>query len=65
MASKLELSDLTVTSFQTSSVQSSSVLAPAGESWPAVCTCINICAPTEDVYCGGGGGPPSAAVAIA
>ena len=56
MAIKLDIGDLTVTSFQTSADQTISTLRPPEESWPAMCTCIGICAPTEDINCGGDGG---------
>jgi len=49
--SELNLDQLQVTSFQTTA-ESDSI--GGGESWPAVCTCINICQPTEDIYCSGG-----------
>jgi hypothetical protein len=49
MATKLSLGDLTVTSFETTS--SAMALAPAGESFPGMCTCIGICRPTEDINC--------------
>jgi len=45
--------DLKVTSFPTQ--ESENMISTGGEnSWPAVCTCIGICRPTEDIYCSGG-----------
>lgn len=49
MATKLSLNDLDVTSFDTTSPAIS--LAPAGESYPGMCSCIGICQPTEDINC--------------
>ncbi|HYW10196.1 MAG TPA: hypothetical protein VE913_24740 [Longimicrobium sp.] len=63
MAARLDISDLEVTSFQTTSTQVATAMAPPAESWPAMCTCIGICQPTEDIACGGGGGPLQPAAA--
>ena len=46
--------DLQVASFATTTDQ-----AASGDwSWPDVCTCIDICLPTEDIRCTGAGCPP-------
>jgi len=52
----LDLDQLQVVSFATySSVAESEQRITGGEqSFPAVCTCIGICQPTEDIYCSGG-----------
>ncbi|HEX8695418.1 MAG TPA: hypothetical protein VF746_23600 [Longimicrobium sp.] len=51
----LNLDQLQVSSFETSSLmQTSSYAQPDGMSWPDVCTCIDICLPSEDIYCSGG-----------
>ena len=49
----MSIEDLQVTSFETSAV-SYSISTGGAQSWPDVCTCINICQPTEDIYCSGG-----------
>ncbi|MDB4948813.1 MAG: hypothetical protein JWM27_1462 [Gemmatimonadetes bacterium] len=56
MSTRLPLNpdDLQVMSFSTSVGATERSIQPAGFSWPAVCTCINICQPTEDIYCSGG-----------
>jgi hypothetical protein len=43
--------DLQVQSYSVSSIDRS---IGGGFSWPDVCTCIDICQPTEDLYCSGG-----------
>jgi hypothetical protein len=57
MADKLSLNleQLEVTTFATA-IYSDIADRPVdgGISWPDVCTCIDICAPTEDIYCSGG-----------
>ena len=50
MATKLDLNDLTVTSFDTTTA-AMSLAEPGGMSWPGMCTCIGICRPTEDMIC--------------
>jgi hypothetical protein len=51
----LDLDQLQVDSFSTfSSATEAERLPGGGDSFPAVCTCINICQPTEDIYCSGG-----------
>jgi hypothetical protein len=59
----LDLDQLQVVSFATYSARATEAeRLPGGEqSFPAVCTCINICQPTEDIYCSGGC-PPDYAV---
>ncbi len=61
MASKhlsLDIEQVTVSSFpttETSTDVAAARLQPAdGFSWPDVCTCIDICRPSEDIYCSGG-----------
>lgn len=51
----LDLDQLQVTSFATASTYEAEAV-PA-DSWPAVCTCIDICAPSADIYCSGGCAP--------
>jgi hypothetical protein len=53
MSEKLNLDQLQVTSFATTSTQERIDIG-GGDSWPAVCTCIGICQPSEDIYCSGG-----------
>lgn len=53
----LDLDQLEVVSFATLSDGDAASL-PGGEmSFPDLCTCINICQPTEDIYCSGGCAP--------
>lgn len=52
MSQKLDLNQLEVTSFQT--VDQVDRIGGGENSWPAVCTCIDICQPSEDIYCSGG-----------
>ena len=55
--------DLQVTTFDTAAASEPSyAIAPGGASWPAVCTCIGICAPSADIYCSGGCPPFAVAV---
>ena len=50
----LSLDDLQVASYSTSVDQQAYSLPDGDISWPDVCTCIDICLPTEDIYCSGG-----------
>ncbi|HEX8244558.1 MAG TPA: hypothetical protein VF541_13725 [Longimicrobium sp.] len=59
----LSLDDLRVTSFETAP-GANSVSDGGGQSWPDVCTCINICQPTEDIYCSGGCPPDNTVSAV-
>ena len=63
MTPKLHMSveDLQVASFETASPSYSISTGGGAQSWPDVCTCINICQPTEDIYCSGGC-PPDATI---
>jgi len=58
----LDLDKLEVVSFATYSGSDASA-APPAESFPAVCTCIGICQPSEDLYCSGGCPPQYPAAA--
>jgi hypothetical protein len=58
----LDLNQLEVVSFATYTTTSDAERQiPAGDSWPAVCTCIGICEGTKDLYCSGGCPPVYAA----
>jgi hypothetical protein len=66
MDSKFSLNpdDLQVQSFVVASTSDTERLQPAGDSWPAMCTCINICQPTQDIYCSGGCPPETTIVVV-
>ena len=56
----LNLDDLNVESFEpTAAIAGGTqyIIAQPADSWPAICTCIGICAPSADIYCTGGCGP--------
>lgn len=67
MAIQLDPDKLTVTTFATVSdpITTDPMIAPRGDSWPAVCTCIGIC-PTDDtcIALGCAQGPFLAAPAV-
>lgn len=58
----LNVEELSVTSFQTVSAYQQDRM-PGADSYPDVCTCIDICAPTEDIYCSGGCPPDTTILA--
>ena len=47
--------DLQIVSFATTTDQQATI---GDFSWPDVCTCIDICQPSEDIRCTGAGCPP-------
>lgn len=55
----LDLDQLEVVSFATYSATATEAerLPGGGDSFPAMCTCIGICQPSEDLYCSGGCAP--------
>jgi len=63
MAMPLNPDDLQVSTFQTTQPSLASSTG-GGQSWPDVCTCINICQPTEDIYCSGGCPPDTTVSAV-
>jgi hypothetical protein len=65
MSDKLSLSveDLQVSTFTVQEGSTSAMALPAGDSWPAICTCIGICDGTADIYCSGGCPPFAVAAA--
>lgn len=61
MAMALDPEAVQVTSFQTTQPSPD---ASTDISWPDVCTCIDICQPTEDIYCSGGCPPDTTIVVV-
>jgi len=61
---KLNLDQLQVSSFETASLMQAADRAQPEMSWPDVCTCIDICLPTEDIYCSGGCPPETTIVVV-